>query len=344
MKATTRRTGWPDEPLILVPELRFPLAAVGRLAEPRRQAERCGQITTLIGPAGAGKSHLARHGVRSALQKTPRLRWAWHSANEWFAQLQDAVAQQALGEFLTACGQLQVVVCEDLDQAWTDAAPELWLEWLDALRMHDARVLITLRQPPNELNGIPSRLLSRLRGGLTVRLGTWSEKSRTSFLKQSISRHDCPADEDVLAWLGQHGGTHAGDLVATAARYVTAVQQGQLMPRLDPVQQWWQQAEAPPLLSLAVIAKEVATTFQVPLEELRSSSRLQALRIPRQCAMFLAREEAGLSLAAIGQFFGSRTHTSVAHSCRRLQELILESPTLREQVQRLRDHLRKACG
>ncbi len=97
-------------------------------------------------------------------------------------------------------------------------------------------------------------------------------------------------------------------------------------------------------MSLAVIAKEVATTFQVPLEELRSSSRLQALRIPRQCAMFLAREEAGLSLAAIGQFFGSRTHTSVAHSCRRLQELIVESPTLREQVQRLRDHLRKACG
>ncbi len=344
MKATPRRTNWPDEPLILVPELRYPLAAVGRLAEPRRQAERCGQITTLIGPAGTGKSHLARHGVRSVLQKTLRTRWAWHSATEWLAQLQDAAAQQSLGEFLEACGQLQVVVCEDFDQAWTDTASELWLEWFEALRTHDARVLITLRQPPQELTGIPSRLLSRFRGGLTVRLGAWSEKSRLAFLKQSITRQDCPADDEVLAWLAQHGGTHAEDLIATAARYVAAVQQGQLTPRLSAVQQWWQQADAPAALSIAVIAQEVATSFQVPLQELRSASRLQALRLPRQCAMFLAREEAGLSLVQIGKFFGSRTHTSVAHSCRRLQELIAESPTLREQVQRLRDNLRKACG
>lgn len=344
MKASPRRTGWPDEPLIVVPELRFPLAAVGRLAEPRGRAERCGQITTLIGPAGAGKSHLARHGVRTALQKTPRLKWAWHSASEWFAQLQDAVAQQALGEFLAACGELQVVVCEDLDQAWSDAAPELWLEWLETLRTHDARVLITLRQAPQALDGIPSRLLSRLRGGLTVRLGAWSTASRIAFLQQSIHRADCPADDEVLAWLAQHGGQPAGDLLTTAARYVSAVQQGQLTPRLSAVRQWWQQSDGPPPLSLAVIAREVAAQFQVPLDELRSASRQQALRLPRQCAMFLAREEAGLSLAEIGRYFGSRTHTSVAHGCRRLQEVIAASPTLREQVQRLRDNLRKACG
>jgi chromosomal replication initiation ATPase DnaA len=64
--------------------------------------------------------------------------------------------------------------------------------------------------------------------------------------------------------------------------------------------------------------------------------------------MYLAHHLARCPMAQIGQFFGRRTHTSVSHSCRRLQELLPGSPTLQDQVtqvrQRLAETLREDCA
>lgn len=334
-----------DEPLFVVPEFQFPLAAVQRLAHARRDAERCGQLTCLMGPRGSGKSHLARHAVRLAVQSQPRLRWGWLPATDWRDALLDATRTEQLPEFLHDCGRLQFVVCEDLDQALSDPETgDLFVGWLDALRARDVRVLITSSQPLGQLDRLPPRLVSRLHGGLTARLTPLSEASWLELGKQWSTAKNLPLPPDAWTLILQQSEPSVRGLIHALQRIEQGFQRDTVAPTAANIERWLQAHAEAPTLSLAEIAQDVAAAFQVTLTGLRSSSRQQALLLPRQCAMYLAREIARWPLETIGDYFGHRTHTSVSHSCKRLKELVDRSPTLREQVQRLTEQMRARCG
>lgn len=343
--AEYRSTVLRDEPLFVVPELQFPLAAAQRLAHARRDAERCGQLTCLMGPRGSGKSHLARHVVRLAASLQPRLRWGWLAATEWRDALLEATREERLPEFLHECSRLQFAVCEDLDRAIDDPQTgELLVGWLDALRARDVRVLVTSSQSFGQLDRLPPRLVSRLHSGLTARLATLSDASRLDFLQQAAIAKGLPISPEILAAIGAHIEPTVRGLVTALQRIEAGFRRETVPPTRANIERWLQTSTETPVLSLAEIAHDVAEAFQVTLTGLRSASRQQALLLPRQCAMYLAREVARWPLEAIGDYFGHRTHTSVSHSCKRLKELVDRSPTLREQVQRLTEHLRTRCG
>ncbi len=343
--AEFRPTVLRDEPLYVVPELQFPLAAAQRFVHARRDAERCGQLTCLMGPRGSGKSHLARYAVRQALQQQPRLRWGWLPASEWRSVLLEATQAERLPDFLHECGRLQLVVCEDLDRAIDDPETgEMLVGWLDALRSRDVRVLLTSSQSTGQLDRFPPRLISRIHSGLTARLAPWSPSSRVEFLHQWATAKALPIPSDLLEGLVAQVDSTVRGLATAMQRIEQGFQRGHAAPTLANLERWLQVAPESQAVSLSVIAHEVAEAFQVTLTGLRSASRQQVLLLPRQCAMFLAREVAHWPLESIGDYFGHRTHTSVSHSCKRLKELVDRSPTLREQVQRLTERLQQHCG
>ena len=56
--------------------------------------------------------------------------------------------------------------------------------------------------------------------------------------------------------------------------------------------------------------------------------------------MYLTREMVGLSLPRIGECFGGRDHTTVMHSCEKIQESIRTSPSLNSLVDDIRKLLK----
>ena len=57
---------------------------------------------------------------------------------------------------------------------------------------------------------------------------------------------------------------------------------------------------------------------------------------PRQIGMFLAKHLTKRSLPEIGRRFGGRDHTTVLHAVRKIDTLIKEDSTLRQDVEILR--------
>ena len=70
------------------------------------------------------------------------------------------------------------------------------------------------------------------------------------------------------------------------------------------------------------------------------SARTKTLTIPRQVAMFLAREVLGMQLVEIGLAFGGRDHSTVIHSLERAEAMMAESEEFRNRVERLRETLK----
>jgi len=91
---------------------------------------------------------------------------------------------------------------------------------------------------------------------------------------------------------------------------------------------------------MGTIQARVAAEWGVTVEGLRSKTRTKNLTVPRQVAMYLAREVLGLQLVEIGQAFGGRDHSTVIHSLERVADMMKEGAEFRGRVEKVRETVR----
>jgi len=77
---------------------------------------------------------------------------------------------------------------------------------------------------------------------------------------------------------------------------------------------------------------------------LKGRSRNAEVALPRQIAMFLLREEIGISLPQIGELLGGRDHTTVLHGCEKISDLIERDNNVRRDVMAIRTRLYQKEG
>ncbi len=93
------------------------------------------------------------------------------------------------------------------------------------------------------------------------------------------------------------------------------------------------------LPSVDRVQEVVARRWGVTPEGLRSKARTRTLTVPRQVAMFLARELLGMQLVEIGQAFGGRDHSTVIHSLDKVQRVMASDHKFRDRVEHARREL-----
>ena len=67
------------------------------------------------------------------------------------------------------------------------------------------------------------------------------------------------------------------------------------------------------------IQKAVAEYFQISVDDMKSKKRSANLAFPRQVAMYLCRKLTDESFPKIGTEFGGKDHSTVMHSCDKIE-------------------------
>jgi chromosomal replication initiator protein len=91
--------------------------------------------------------------------------------------------------------------------------------------------------------------------------------------------------------------------------------------------------------SINKVQEVVARRWGVTPEGLRSKARIKTLTVPRQIAMYLARELLEMQLVEIGQAFGGRDHSTVIHSVDKVSRQMTRDRGFRERVEHARQEL-----
>lgn len=332
------------ELFVPLPEHAFARAALSRLTSlAKRTASSAVGLTYLSGPDGSGKSLLARQVILECLHRQPKRRYVIATAKELSESLVRADEQQSLEELLDLFCDLDVLVCEDLHGLEGDAArQELLLALIDRALSEGPRVLVTSRKRPGELREFSHRWISRCHGGLCATLPLPGLEGRCDLIAKLAQAKHLPLCEPIapsIQWLAERWAFSPRDISRSIDQLGHACETQRAVVDLKFLERGsWQEMKSI-ALSMDTIATAVAHEFGIEPDELRSRSRHQGLIVPRQCAMFLAKELTGRPLEAIGNYFGERTHTTVSHSLSRLKEQLPHAPTLRQQVQKLRQRL-----
>jgi chromosomal replication initiator protein len=227
-----------------------------------------------------------------------------------------------------------LLVVEDVQYVPPRCAGDL-VRLLDHRAIRRRPTIVTASEGPARLATLPRRLTSRLAAGLVVQLEPLSRPSRRALLAHLAARRKLRlTDEalDLLAARPSGGGVRPllGLFETLAAQYGGAIRgiDAEDVNRLIAAQ------PTPGDGPVAAIVAKVAPAFGVTVKDVLGPCRQPGVLVPRQVAMYLAREVAKLSSPQVGAAF-RRDHTTVLHACRKVRQATKSDAKLRRTVREL---------
>ncbi len=326
--APQRVNPWPG--FVELPENRLVFQAVRRLARSlARGTVPPFPLLVLHGPTGTGKTLLCELLVKRIIRGTAVRTARSLPANELrFSTDHDVDIKDLIA--------VDLLVVEDLQQLPASAVTTLTRVLDERQRRRHATVL-TANDSPARLRKLPTRLLGRLAGGLTLALTPLAVPSKKSILTLYCEEKRLPLADDALNWLASRPtGGSVRSLLGTLD-VLNAEHRGHVEPvTLDAVKTLFADETARPV---EAIVKRVAEAYGVKTKELLGPSRLRNVLLPRQVAMYLARDVGLLSLPRIGAHFGGRDHSTVLHAVNKIRTAMVDDRQLAGTIRQLKHEL-----
>jgi chromosomal replication initiator protein len=207
----------------------------------------------------------------------------------------------------------------------------------DALYNAKKQMVFTCDRPISELKNMTARLKSRFEWGLSVDLKPPNYETRFAILKKKLETKKVTISDDVIDLVSKKVSTNVRDLEG-ALNKLTAYVEYVKPVTLEIAQELLRDVFASPKqsnLSIDIIQREVAEYYHLSPNDLKNKKRNKSIVLPRQLAMYISRKLTELSTMEIGQSFGGRDHTTVLHSCDRIEGLMRSDPKFDSEVQNL---------
>jgi chromosomal replication initiator protein len=202
------------------------------------------------------------------------------------------------------------------------------------------QIVITSDQPPIKLK-LSERLVARMEWGLVAHIGIPELETRVAILQHKAEQKGFHIPHKIAFFIAEHIHHNVRQLEGAINRLSAHCRLLDLNITEELVEKTLRellQQSPREKISVEQILKSVATIFQVRVSDLRGATRTKDIALPRQVAMYLAKEMINESLIMLGASFG-KTHSTILHACKTIEKKVAEDETLRRQIGMVRRNI-----
>lgn len=296
----------------------------------------------IYGAVGLGKTHLLSAIANGMAARHPHERVTYVSAETFVNEMISALERRAMEKFHARFRKIGTLIVDDV-QFFADKRRSQEEFFHTITTLHDGRkqVVLASDRPPHELPGIQDRLRSRFAAGLLADIKAPDAALRTALVRRKAADVGVGLSEEMVAELARHWCINVRELEGVMQRLAALARGngGVATPALlrQAVMPYARRASGKE--QVEKIVELVCKHYRVTRDEITSERRTARVTLPRQVAMFLAREQTEEPLGAIGAEFGGRDHSTVVHALGRIEKRLQEDAELRAAMSVLRSQL-----
>lgn len=279
----------------------------------------------IYGGVGLGKTHLVQ-AIGNYIKNKASNKFVLYVSSEKFTnQFINAIRDNSLQDFMSFYMQVDILIIDDVQfLTGKEKTQETFFHIFNHLHQSGKQIVMTSDRPPRELEGVEDRLLSRFKWGLTADLQTPGLETRIAIIQKKLQNEGIGIDYEVIEYLAHSIDSNVRELegviislIAQASLTRKEIDLGLAKTTLRHIVK-----DSEREVTIDGIIDAVSEQYKIRIPDLKGKSRLREIVLPRQVAMYLAKELTNLSLKSIGYHFGGRDHSTVIHAIQTINDLM----------------------
>lgn len=290
------------------------------------------------GGSGLGKTHLMEAIGNYIYQNNPEnLKICYISAENFTNEFTSSITSKKTNDFKNKYRNLDVLLLDDIHfLSGKEATQEELFYTFNALSDKNAQMVFTCDRPIREIQKMANRLVSRLSNGLSIDLQPPNYETRIAILQKKLQLKEKKLNPEIIEFIAKNVETNVRELEAALNKVLGYIELFGGSPDLDTVKNQLKDlitANSIENISIDIIQKVIADNYQVSVSDLKSKKRDKKFVIPRQIAIYIAREITEISFMELGNEFGGKDHTTMMHAYEKVKDLIKIDPSLNNKIQ-----------
>ena len=297
------------------------------------------------GDSGLGKTHLLFAIMNEVKSRKPDALVIYVKGEQFTNELIAAIGHQSTPEFREKYRKADYLLVDDIQFiAGRDSTQEEFFHPINTLYESGKQIVLTSDRPPKEIKTLEDRLRTRFEMGLMADIQPADFETRIAIIqrKAELLHMDMPLEvEEYIAnnlksnirqLEGAVKNIKANSLIYENKPVTILMAQNAIRDILNDSQ--------PVPITIGKIITEVARTFNVSEQDIKSNKRAANISRARQVAMYVIKDITQMSMAAIGDEFGGRDLSTVVYAISQTEKAMKTDSRLRETIEDITKNVR----
>jgi chromosomal replication initiator protein len=296
----------------------------------------------LYGGVGMGKTHLMHAIGHEVKRRNPTSVISYVSAEKFTNEMITSLRNDRMTSFRDRFRSVDVLLIDDIQFiAQKERTQEEFFHTFNALHESMRQIVIASDRPPKELAEIEDRLRSRFEWGLIADIQPPDLETKVAILQKKAESEQVTLPTDVALFIASNVRTNVRELEGALVRLIAWCQLNHVEITLSSTQQCLKQFIDMQVrkVTIEAIQRAVAEQFGMRVADLKQKNNSRQVVVPRQIAMYLAKQMTEASLPEIGRQFGNKHHTTVMHSIAKIDEQRRTDKDLHRMLNKLQELL-----
>ena len=290
----------------------------------------------IYGPSGLGKTHLLLAISNYVKTHRPDLSVLFVTSENFTNELIESIRNGKMQEFREKYRTVDYLLIDDIQffNGTKESSRMEFFNTFNAIADNDNYIITTSDRTPSDLKDFHERLITRFSSGMIAHISPPDFEICSIILQKKAERSHIDMPEEVISFIAGNVNSSVRELEGAFKQVVGYCQIKKVPLTLENARDALADIIKVDLyshLSAETIIDTVCKYYNVKKEQVLGKSRPKNVVIPRQMAMYIAREELNDSFPALVKYF-NKDHSTIVHAYERVQKALKNNDRTRKEL------------